>query len=206
MPNVASRPRSPRHEPRRAGGEAIASSGAARHDVSLAAFVGVAAAAHAATYLVVGLVAMVVFDYTTALRDPALAAWLRPTDDPWVMVGPALQPLRGALFGLVLYPLRARLRAADGWRVLLGLFVGLGILGAFAPAPGSLEGLIYARLTPGAQLGGMVEVVLQALLLSVALGAWLRGLGRPWLGRALVTVAAAAVALPLLGLLAGSLG
>jgi hypothetical protein len=44
-----------------------------------------------------------------------------------------------------------------------------GVVSPFGPAPGSIEGLIYSKLPVGSLWGGLLEVVLQSLLLSTLL-------------------------------------
>ena len=61
---------------------------------------------HTITYFVMGILAFTLFDYRTNYADPHLSMLMRQTDDPWVMVGPAFQPIRGFLFGVAFYLLR----------------------------------------------------------------------------------------------------
>ena len=60
-----------------------------------------AAATHSLTYMVMGLAASTLLDYSGLFATTELGAIMRPMTDPWVMAGPLFQPLRGALFGLV---------------------------------------------------------------------------------------------------------
>jgi hypothetical protein len=55
---------------------------------------------HTLTYFVIGLVAFTLLDYTARFADPSMSGFMRPTDDPIVALGPALQPIRGILFAL----------------------------------------------------------------------------------------------------------
>jgi hypothetical protein len=52
------------------------------------------------------------------------------------------------------------------------LLFGIGIMGTAGPAPGSLEGIIYTKLTFSEHLIGLPEVMLQTLLFSVLLFKW----------------------------------
>ncbi|MES0490496.1 MAG: hypothetical protein ABUK01_10915 [Leptospirales bacterium] len=63
---------------------------------------------HTITYFFMGLAAFTGLNYTAKYADPAIANLMRPTDDPLVALGPALQIFRGVLFGLVSYNVSAR--------------------------------------------------------------------------------------------------
>jgi hypothetical protein len=62
-----------------------------------------------------------------------------------VIVEPALQPLRGLLFGCVFYMLREPFFAGkNGWLAMWAVLVSVGILGTFGAPPGSLEAIATA--------------------------------------------------------------
>jgi hypothetical protein len=160
--------------------------------------------AHTVTYFVVGLLAFTLFDYTTRFADPILRSFMRQTNDPLVAAGPLFQPIRGLLFGIVFYLLRNVLfRERDGWLRMWIVLVFVGIFSTFAPAPGSVEGLIYTTLPIRGQLTGLSEVLLQSLLLSVLTYAWVRSPGRRWLNWLLGILFVIALLLPALGLFLG---
>jgi hypothetical protein len=81
-----------------------------------------------------------------------------------------LRLCRGArIFALALFPFRrVFLEERHGWLKLWGLLLGLCILSAAGPAPGSVEGLIYTQMPWTAQLLGLREVVAQTLAFSSA--------------------------------------
>ena len=122
---------------------------------------------HTVTYFFVGLVAFTALNYTARFAEPGLSAFMRPTSDPIVALGPALQPIRGLLFALAFFPLRAILFGQKkGWLITWLLLVTLGIFSTFAAATGSVEGLIYTTIPMQAQLsGGLLEVLSQSFLL-----------------------------------------
>lgn len=162
-----------------------------------------AAAVHTVTYMVMGVLASTLLDYRAVFARPDMACWMRPIDDPMVMLGPLLQPVRGVVFALVLYPLREILFVRErGWLVLWTLLVGLGIVNTFGPTPGSLEGMLFTVIPVPDQVKGYLEVVPQAGLLSFLLVHWVRHPDKRWLTRLLTALFAIALALPLLGLLA----
>jgi hypothetical protein len=138
-------------------------------------------ACHMVTYFVAGAFAFFVFDYATTFESEHLACYMRPTDSPWVALGPGLQWVRGLIFAAVLYPFRhVFLEEPRGWLKLWGLVAGLAILSTAGPAPGSVEGLIYTRIPPLDQLVGLRETVAQTLVFSWLLVAWYRRPHRAW--------------------------
>ncbi|MBL8095053.1 MAG: hypothetical protein JNL73_12865 [Anaerolineales bacterium] len=172
-----------------------------RTPYDLPVIVAKAAVTHTVTYFVIGLLASTLFDYAGLFAQPGLGAYMRAIDDRWVMAGPLFQPVRGALFGLVIYLLRQpTLQARRGWLTLWFVLVAVGILNTFGPTPGSIEGLIYTQLPLATHLRGLPEVLLQSLLLSVTLYVWVNH-PRPWLTWALGITCAVLLALPVLGLL-----
>ena len=162
------------------------------------------AVVHTITYFVVGLLAFTIFDYSTRFAEAGLSSFLRQTDDPLVMAGPLFQPIRGVLFGLAFYLLRdAWFGKKNGWLTLWIVLVVVGIFSTFGPSPGSLEGLIYTTVPTSFQLLGLIEVLVQSLLLSVVLFYWLNHSEKRWLTWALGVAFMIALALPALGLLVG---
>jgi hypothetical protein len=134
---------------------------------SAGAFVLRSVVVHTVTYFVAGLVASQVFDYERIFGEPIVRDYMLPYEASGVGLGPWLQPLRGAIFGVVLLPFRGVLSTSrHGWLFLWGLFVGLGILGTPAAAPSSVEGVIYSRLPVWYHLLGLPEIALQTLAFS----------------------------------------
>jgi hypothetical protein len=130
---------------------------------------------HMLTYSLLGLAAFLILDYRQAYEATELRYLMRPTTSPWVAAGPALQPIRGLLFALILYPFAAHfIRRSNGVLLLWSLFLGLAILGTAGPSPGSLEGMFYTKLPLKLHLFGLPEVVLQTLLFSFGLVSWCR--------------------------------
>lgn len=140
------------------------------------------AVVHTVTYFVLGVTASLAFDYAHAFNEPGLKGYMRGLDDPLVSAGPLFQPIRGALFALALYPLRELIfDRSRGWALMSLLLVVIGVLSPFGAAPGSIEGLVYTTVSVQRQLLGWLEVVPQALALSVLLFVWVRQPERRWL-------------------------
>ena len=157
---------------------------------------------HTVTYFAVGLVAFTLFDYTARFADPSLSGLMRQTDDPLVAAGPLFQPIRGFLFGIVFYMLGdALFRGRGGWFTMWVMLVLVGIFSTFGPTPGSVEGMIYTTLPLTGQLFGLIEVLLQSLLLSVITTYWVSHPKARWLSWLLGILFALVMILPSLGLL-----
>jgi hypothetical protein len=162
---------------------------------------------HTITYFLMGLLASTLLGYAESFAAPWMACWMRQTDDRLVMVGPLFQPIRGLIFALAFYPFREVLFGKKrGWLVMWWLLVALGILSTFGPAPGSVEGMIYTVIPIPQQLVGWLEVVPQALLLSVILFYWVNHPQKRWLTWLLVAVFVVLLAMPALGLLVTLMG
>jgi hypothetical protein len=159
---------------------------------------------HTVTYFAVGLLAFTLFDYSTRFADPSLRGLMRQTDDPLVAAGPLFQPIRGFLFGIVFYMLRdALFRGRGGWFTMWVMLVLVGIFSTFGPTPGSVEGMIYTTLPITGQLFGLIEILLQSLLLSVITTYWVSHPRARWLNWVLGILFALVLILPSLGLLLG---
>lgn len=157
---------------------------------------------HTVTYFLVGLLAFTLLRYDQLFARQSLAAYMLPTDDRWVMAGPLFQPLRGIVFGSVAYLLRERFFGRnDGWLVMWWVFVAIGIVSTFGPAPGSLEGLIYTRVGWRDQVVGLPEGIVQALFMAALLFFWVRHSDKRWLTWLLGVLFALVMTLPVLGLL-----
>lgn len=156
--------------------------------------------AHTVTYFLMGIIAFNLFDYTEVFALPEMVCWMRQMDDPLVMAGVLFQPIRGLLFALVFYPLRAILFGKkNGWLVMWWTLVALGILSTFGPAPGSVEGMIYTIIP--LSIKSYLEVVPQALLLSLLLFYWVNHPEKKWLNWVAGAVFVIVILLPTAGLL-----
>lgn len=162
---------------------------------------------HTVTYFAMGLVALSVLNYAALYSRPDMAGFMRPTAEPLVMAGPLFQPVRGLVFALVIRPLQGVFLGSErGWLLLWWTLVALGIISTFGPAPGSVEGLVYTRITLSHQLVGLPEVVLQALLLAVGVVYWVNHPEKRWLTWLMVIAFVLAMLLPIAGLMATSRG
>jgi hypothetical protein len=157
---------------------------------------------HTVTYFLAGLAAANLFHYQGLFTIPSLAGYMRPVDSVWVLIGPLFQPLRGILFALAFYPLRASLFTRKyGWMTAWGLLVVLGILSTYGPTPGSIEGLLYTQVPLWAHLSGLPEVLVQSFVYSLMLYYWVNHPEKRWLTWVLVIMFCILMTFPILGLL-----
>ena len=159
---------------------------------------------HTVTYFIVGVVVFNLLDYTARFAAPVVSTIMRPTNDPLVAAGPLFQPIRGLLFGIVFYLLRDSFFVKKtGWLTIWIVLVSLGIFSTFAPASGSIEGLIYTKLPIGGQLIGLIEILAQSLLLAFIAFYWITHPDKRWISWALVGLFVIIMLLSTLGILLG---
>ncbi len=155
---------------------------------------------HTITYFLMGLLAFNLLHYAEAYASGALAGYMCPTSDRWVMAGPLFQPVRGLIFALAFYPLRSVLFGKkNGWLITWWVLIALGVLSTFGPAPASIEGMIYIQL-PFPTWRDYVEIVPQAFLLSGILFCWVQHPEKRWLSWLLGIVFLLCLLFPALGL------
>jgi hypothetical protein len=86
-------------------------------------FTGKVILTHTITYFIFGLIISKIMDYRTIFDLDIVKNYMRPFDSPWVTAGPFLQPLRGVLYAVGLWPFRMMLLNRDrGWLPIWGIF------------------------------------------------------------------------------------
>ncbi len=130
---------------------------------------------HTLTYFVFGLVMSNVFNYGEIFKQPIIRDYMLPMDQHNILIGPFMQPVRGLIFAIGLWPIRGYLiEKKRGWLTLWGLLVTIGILSTPAASPGSIEGMLYTKLPMWYHLIGYPEITLQTLAFSIWLVWWER--------------------------------
>lgn len=131
--------------------------------------------AHTLTYFLFGLLMSNVFHYGAVFTLPIIRDYMLPIAQHDVAFGPFLQPVRGLIFAIGLWPIRGLLvQSKRGWLILWGLLVTVGILSTPAASPSSVEGVLYTRLPMWYHLMGLPEILLQTLVFSIWLVWWER--------------------------------
>ena len=142
---------------------------------TFAAFVIRVIVAHTATYFIFGILMSNVFNYAEIFKREIIRDYMLPIDEHNVLAGPFLQPIRGLIFAMGLWPIRnLLLERKRGWLILWGLLVTIGILSTPAAAPSSIEGMLYSKLPVWYHLIGYPEILLQTLVFSIWLVSWER--------------------------------
>ena len=126
---------------------------------------------HVITYVVATLLAMpLTLDYAESIVE---LMGFRPLDE--ISIGVVLfgQIIRGLLLGIVIWWIKDSIFGKKlAWLKLWGILVILGIFNTHGPAHGSIQGLIYLApiedLPISASLGGIMQVMAQPLLFSIA--------------------------------------
>ncbi|WP_022886132.1 hypothetical protein [Glaciibacter superstes] len=122
---------------------------------------------HVVTYLLVGIIASIAFDYETLFEQPVIRDYMQEFGSVSLFVGPVVQVVRGVIIAAVLLPFRRVLAARLGWLWLWLLLVGIGILSTSAAAPSSIEGLVYTRVPLWYHAIGLPEMLVQTLAFSL---------------------------------------
>ena len=116
--------------------------------------------AHTISWFVAGVIAVYLMSYEQwFLTEPM--SFMRPTTEPIIRLGMALQIFRGVLVGFVLYPVRKVFfeERLGYWK--LGLVIlGLSVVATFGPAPGSFDGYIFTNLPLSMHLACYPEALL----------------------------------------------
>ena len=137
---------------------------------------------HTVSYFIVGILALMFWDYGAKFADPIAANMFRQTDQPLVAAGPLFQILRGFLFGIVFYLLRELIFTRKyGWLTLWLVLIIVGIISPFGAAPSSIEGMIYTVLPAWFHFMGLPEVIMQAGLLAFLTSYWVNHPEKKWL-------------------------
>jgi hypothetical protein len=156
---------------------------------------------HTITYFIMGLLAYNLLHYEEFINNPC--SGMRPTTSLWMILGTPLQLFRGVLFASVFFLFRRQLFGQKrGWLLMTWLLIGIGILGTFAAPAGSLEGFIYTTTPVLMQMRGYLEVVTQAVLLSLLLCYWVNHPQKKWMSWTLGAAYVIGVGLPLMALVA----
>ena len=130
---------------------------------------------HTLTYFIFGNIMSMVFNYGALFSRAVIRDFMLPIDLHNVLLGLSLQPVRGLIFAVGLWPVRPLLlEKKRGWLILWGLLITVGILSTPAAAPSSIEGMLYTRLPMWYHLTGLPEILLQTLVFSAWLVWWER--------------------------------
>ncbi|MGP3779815.1 hypothetical protein ACTWKD_13450 [Halanaerobium saccharolyticum] len=122
---------------------------------------------HVITYIFIGVVFMNLQNYASAFVTMDAFANFRSLDSTIVRMAPVFQIFRGAFFAFILYPFYNTLIKSDyAWVKMFFLIWGFSLIGSVAPIPGSIEGIIYTKMSLAEHLIGIPEVTVQIFVFS----------------------------------------
>ena len=122
---------------------------------------------HVLTYIFIGVVFMNLQNYASAFITLDAFANFRSLDSTIVKLAPVFQIFRGAFFAFILYPFYNTLIKSDyAWVKMFFLIWGFSLIGSVAPIPGSIEGMIYTKMSLAEHLIGIPEVTVQIFVFS----------------------------------------
>lgn len=131
---------------------------------------------HTLTYFICGMIFSNLFNYLALFEMPIIRDFMRGYDSPMILLGPLLQPFRGIIFALGIWPLREVLIDRKyGWLILWNTIILLGIISTPSAAPASIEGMIYSKLPLWYHVIGYPELLIQTFLFSFSLIKWEKG-------------------------------
>lgn len=129
-------------------------------------FIGSVTIVHIITYLLCGMIFSILFNYQELFLLDNVKTFMRPFGGTSTMIGPLVQVIRGVLYGIVLLFIKDYFVGKYGWLKLWAFIVIIGIVNTPAPAPFSIEGIIYTQLPLEFQFKGAPEILVQTLLFS----------------------------------------
>ena len=98
-------------------------------------------------------------NYRDLFATDVISSFMKPVDEPIVVLGPVLQIFRGILLALVLLPLRKVFFEEKNGLMKLGVIIlGLSLLSTIGPTMGSFEGYLYVS-NVGLSGGDTIRVV-----------------------------------------------
>jgi len=128
---------------------------------------------HVVTYLVFGVLFMLISDYFTYFQESVLLRQImRSSDSLIVRFAVLIQIGRGLLLALAVVSFREVFLGSRGWLRLFFLMWVFTAVGAVITGPGSIEGIVYTKIGLANPLIGYPEVILQMLVFSFFLIKW----------------------------------
>ena len=130
------------------------------------------AALHTIAYFIAGIFALTFLNYSKEFGSETMSNLMLPVDHWKVAIGLGLQPLRGIIIALVLWPFREVIFSNKGWMKLGFLILGLSYFSTIGPTIGSFDGYIFTKVPLYYHLLSLPETLLYILLFTSMLSAW----------------------------------
>lgn len=125
---------------------------------------------HIFTYILCGIIFSTIFNYNSLFIIDGVNGYMKEFGGSSTLIGPLVQVIRGILFGIILLLFKDTfIGKRYGWLKLWALIAIIGIINTPAPAPFSIEGIVYTKLPLEFHLKGAPEILIQTLLFSYLL-------------------------------------
>lgn len=122
---------------------------------------------HVLTYIFIGVIFMNLQNYASAFITMEQFSNFRSLDSTIVRLAPIFQIFRGSFFAFILYPFYSVIIKSNyAWIKLFLLIWGFSLIGSVAPIPGSIEGMIYTKMSLAEHLIGIPEITVQIFVFS----------------------------------------
>lgn len=144
-----------------------------------AIFIWRISALHTIAYFIAGLFALTFMNYSEEFGSETMSNLMLPVDHWQVAIGLGLQPIRGVIIALVLWPFRETIFSNKGWIKLAFLVLGLSYLSTIGPAIGSFDGYIFTNVSLKYHLLGIPETLIYIFLFTSLISFWYK---YPWRG------------------------
>ena len=130
----------------------------------MAKFIWKVTYAHTIAFFIAGVFAMAFMNYGEMYVTEPLSLFMRPTTDPIVSLGMALQIFRGIIVALVIYPLRkAFFEEKYGYWKLGLIILGFSVIATYGPGIGAFDGYIFTTLPITVHVLGYPEALIWIL-------------------------------------------
>lgn len=125
---------------------------------------------HILTYILCGIIFSTIFSYNSLFSINGVEGFMKGVGGVSTLLGPLVQVIRGILFGVVLLLFKDTFMGKKyGWLKLWAILSIIGIINTPAPAPFSIEGIVYTKLPLEFHLKVAPEILIQTLLFSYLL-------------------------------------
>jgi len=123
---------------------------------------------HVSTYIICGIIFSNLFNYEELFQLGNAKYFMRETYGISSILGLFAQIIRGILFGIILLIIKESIWGKSfAWFRLWAVVAGIGIINTYAPAPVSIEGILYTQLPLEFHLKSATEIFTQSMLFSI---------------------------------------
>jgi hypothetical protein len=143
-----------------------------------AVFIWRISASHTVAYFIAVLFALSFMNFSQDFGVKTRSNLMLPIDHWQLAISLGLQPFRGIIIALVLWPFRETILKKQGWIKLAFLILGLSYFVTIAPAIGSFEGYIFTSVSIKYHLSGIPETGIYIFIFTSLLNIWYQNASR----------------------------